>query len=117
MLLKSVIVFRLLLLISVMGIGVYVYRTGTAVYCSVHLFHAENSPLRFVTPGSGQGPFRGERWDRFGWAMIYHAGGCVMFDLMRFAFWIPCAPSTSRVVDDAFLSRKERDHYCGTWHQ
>ena len=65
MLLKSVIVFRLLLLISVMGIGVYVYRTGTAVYCSVHLFHAENSPLRFVTPGSGQGPFRGERWDRW----------------------------------------------------
>ncbi len=50
MLLKSVIVFRLLLLISVMGIGVYVYP-GTAVYCSVHLFHAENSPLRFVTPG------------------------------------------------------------------
>ena len=42
MLLKSVIVFRLLLLISVMGIGVYVYRTGTAVYCSVQLFHAEN---------------------------------------------------------------------------
>ena len=65
MLLKRVIVFRLLLLISVMGIGVYVYRTGTAVYCSVHLFHAENSPLRFVTPGSGQGPFRGERWDRW----------------------------------------------------
>ena len=32
MLLKSVIVFRLLLLIGVMGIGVYVYRTGTAVY-------------------------------------------------------------------------------------
>ena len=63
MLLKSVIVLRLLLLISVMGIGVYVYRTGTAVYCSVHLFHAENSPLRFVTPGSGQSPFRGERWD------------------------------------------------------
>ena len=65
MLLKSVIVFRLLLLISVIGIGVFVYRTGTAVYCSVHLFHAENSPLRFVTPGSGQGPFRGERWDRW----------------------------------------------------
>ena len=63
MLLKSVIVFRLLLLIGVMGIGVYVYRTGTAVHCSVHLFHAENSPLRFVTPGSGQSPFRAERWD------------------------------------------------------
>ena len=65
MLLKSVIVFRLLLLISVMGIGVYVYRTGTAVYCSVQLFHVENSLLRFVTPGSRQGPFRGERWDRW----------------------------------------------------
>ena len=65
MLPKSVIVLMLLLLISVMGIGVYVYRTSTAVYCSVHLFHAENSPLRFVTPGSGQGPFRGERWDRW----------------------------------------------------
>ena len=64
MLPKSVIVLMLLLLISVMGI-VYVYRTGTAVYCSVHLFHAENSPLRFVTPGWGQGPFRGERWERW----------------------------------------------------
>ena len=116
MLPKSIIVQMLLLLISVMGVGIYVYRTSTAVYCSVHLFHAEDSPLRFVTPGSGQGPFRGERWDRWV-AMIYHAGSCVMFDLMRFAFWIPRATSTSRVVDDAFLSRKERDHYCGTRHQ
>ena len=65
MLPKSVIVFMLLLLIGAMGIGVYVYRTGTAVYCSVPLFNAKNSPLRFVTPGSGQGPFRGERWDRW----------------------------------------------------
>ena len=65
MLPKSVIVLMLLLLISVMGIGVYVYRTGTAVYCSVHLSHVENSPLRFVTPGWGQGPFRGERWERW----------------------------------------------------
>lgn len=65
MLLKSVIVLMLLFLIGVMGIGDYVYRTGTAVYCGVHPFHAENSPLRFVTPGSGQGPFRGERWDRW----------------------------------------------------
>ncbi len=65
MLPKSVIVLMLLLLIRVMGIGVYVYRTGTAVYCSVHLCHAENSPLRFVTPRWGQGPFRGERWERW----------------------------------------------------
>ena len=72
MLLKSVIVFRLLLLISVMGIGVYVYRTGTAVHWSAHLFHTEKSPLRFVTPGSRQDPFRGERWDR-----------CVGHDLSR----------------------------------
>ena len=64
MLPNCVIVLMLLLLISVMGIGVYVYRTGTAVHCSVHLFHAEKSPLCFVTPGSGQDPFRGERWDR-----------------------------------------------------
>ena len=65
MLPKSVIVLMLLLLISVMGICVYVYRTGTVVYCSVHLFHAENSPLRFVTLRWGQGPFRGERWERW----------------------------------------------------
>ena len=65
MLPKSIIVQMLLLLISVMGVGINVYRTSTAVYCSVHLFHAEDSPLRFVTPGSGQGPFRGERWDRW----------------------------------------------------
>ena len=51
MLLKSIIFLMLLLLISVMGIGDYVYRTVTAVHYSVHLFHAENSPLRFVTPG------------------------------------------------------------------
>ena len=31
----------------------------------MHLFHAENSPFRFVTPGSRQGPFRGKRWDRW----------------------------------------------------
>ena len=116
MLLKSVIVFRLLLLISVMGIGVYVYRTGTAVCCSVHLFHAENSPLRFVTPGSSRSRFEASTRTAE-WAMIYHAGGCTIFDSRRFAFWIPRAPSTSRVVDDAFLSRKERDHYCGARHQ
>ena len=52
MLPKSVIVLMRLLLISIMGIGDYVYRTGTAVHCSVQLFHAENSPLRIVTPGS-----------------------------------------------------------------
>ena len=55
----------LLLLISIMGIGDYVYRTGTAVHWSAHLFHTEKTPLRFVTPGSRQGPFRGERWERW----------------------------------------------------
>lgn len=65
----------LLLLISIMGIGDYVYRTGTAVHWSAHLFHMEKSPLRFVTPGSRQGPFRGERWD-----------GCVGHDLSR--WWL-----------------------------
>lgn len=64
MLPKSVIVLKLLLLISVKGIGDYVYRTGTAVHCGVLQFHAENSPLRFVIPGSGQGQFPGERFDR-----------------------------------------------------
>ena len=72
MLPKSVIVLMRLLLISIMGIGDYVYRTGTAVHWSAHLFHMEKSPLRFVTPGSRQGPFRGERWDR-----------CVGHDLSR----------------------------------
>ena len=57
MLLKCVIGLMLLLLISVMGIGYYVNRTGTAVHFSVHLFHAENSPLRFVTPGSSRACF------------------------------------------------------------
>ena len=75
MLPKSVIVLMLLLLISIMGIGDYVYLTGTAVHWSAHLFHTEKTPLRFVTPGSRQGPFRGERWDTVVWAMIYHAGG------------------------------------------
>ena len=65
MLLKSVMFLMLLLLISVMGIGDYVNRIGTAVHFSVHLFHAENSPLRFVTLRWGQGPFRGERWERW----------------------------------------------------
>ena len=116
MLLKSVIVLMLLLLISVMGNGDYVNRTGTAVHFSVHLFHAENSPLRFVTLGSSRARFEASA-GTVGWAMIYHAGGCAMFDLRRFAFWIPRAPSASRVVDDAFLSRKERDHYCGARHQ
>ena len=48
-----------------MGIGDYVYRTDTGVLCGVHMFHAQNSPLRFVTPGSRQGSFQGERWDRW----------------------------------------------------
>ena len=51
MLPKSVIVLMLLILISIMGIGDYVYRTGTAVHWSAHLFHTEKTPLRFVTPG------------------------------------------------------------------
>ena len=64
MLPKSVIVLMMLLLISVMDTGDYTYLTGTVVHFTVHLFHSEKSPLCFVTPGSGQDPFRGERWDR-----------------------------------------------------
>ncbi len=63
MLPKSVIVLMMLLLISVMDTGDYAYLTDTVVHCTVQLFHAEKSSLCFVTPESGQGPFRGERWD------------------------------------------------------
>jgi|OM-RGC.v1.029847228 hypothetical protein len=106
----------LLLLINVICIGDYVNRTGTAVHFSVLLFHVENSPLRFVTLGSSRARFEAST-RTVGWAMIYHAGGWAMFDLRRFAFWIPCAPSALRVVDDAFLSIKERDHYRGARHK
>ena len=116
MLLKSVIVFRLLLLISVMGIGVYVYRTGKRCIVARTCFMRKIHHCALSLPGRGRARFEASA-GTVGWAMIYHAGGCAIFDSRRFAFWIPRAPSTSRVVDDAFLSRKERDHYCGARHQ
>lgn len=51
--------------VAALGVGDYVYRTGTTVPCAINDDDLDNSPSRFETPGPGQGPFPGEGWDRW----------------------------------------------------
>lgn len=50
---------------AALGVGDYVYRTGTTVPCAINDDDLDNSPARFETPGPGQGPFPGVGWDRW----------------------------------------------------
>ena len=87
LLLKTGTVLGLLAGLAMLAVGDYVYRTGTAVFCGIHSSHGGNTPARFETPGSGQGPFKGAGWDRW----IGH-------DLSR--WWIPNVPvETVRIRD------------------
>ncbi|MEY3019505.1 MAG: hypothetical protein RLZZ272_489 [Actinomycetota bacterium] len=82
--------------VAALGVGDYVYRTGTTVPCAINDDDVENSPARFETPGPGQGPFPGAGWDRW-----------VGHDLS--AWWLPDAdvetvtiPSTDGVTLSAW---------------
>ncbi len=87
LLLKTGIVLALLAGLGMLGVGDYVYRTGTAVFCGIHPYHAGNTPAHFETPGAGQGPFKGVGWDRW-----------VGHDLS--SWWIPDLPvETVRIRD------------------
>ena len=85
--LKVVGVVALTSVLGLLAVGDYVYRTGTKVFCGIHPEHADNTPSRFETPGSGRGPFRGTSWDRW-----------VGHDLS--AWWVPDIPvETVRIRD------------------
>ena len=74
---------------GLLGVGDYVYRTGTKVFCGIHTDHAANTPTRFVTPGQGRGPFRGSGWDRW-----------VGHDLS--AWWVPDIPVETVQIRDPY---------------
>ena len=48
--LKVVGVAALACVVGLLGVGDYVYRTGTKVFCGIHPDHADNTPSRFETP-------------------------------------------------------------------
>ena len=60
-----ILVIILIFLSSLLFIGDYVYRTGTKVFCGVHEYHKKNTPHNITVPGEGNGPFRGDNWNKW----------------------------------------------------
>ena len=48
-----------------LAVGNYVYTSGTVVPCAINDDDLQNKPERFETPGSGNGPFPGEGWEKW----------------------------------------------------
>ena len=48
-----------------LAVGNYVYTSGTVVPCAINADDVANTPESFNTPGSGQGPFPGEGWEKW----------------------------------------------------
>lgn len=57
----------LVLLVSgaALGVGNYVYTSGTVVPCAINDDDLANSPAQFFTPDKGNGPFPGDGWDKW----------------------------------------------------
>ena len=60
-----ILVIILIFLSSLLFIGDFVYRTGTKVFCGVHEYHKKNTPHNITVPGEGNGPFRGDNWNKW----------------------------------------------------
>jgi len=45
--------------------GNYVYTSGTVVPCAINEDDLANTPEKFYTPASGNGPFPGEGWEKW----------------------------------------------------
>lgn len=50
---------------AALGVGNYVYTSGTAVPCAINDDDLANSPSEFYTPASGNGPFEGPGWEKW----------------------------------------------------
>jgi dipeptidyl aminopeptidase/acylaminoacyl peptidase len=48
-----------------LAVGNYVYTSGTVVPCAINADDLANIPESFATPGSGNGPFPGEGWEKW----------------------------------------------------
>jgi len=57
----------LVLLVSAgaLAAGDYVYTSGTVVPCAINKDDLANTPENFYAPGSGEGPFPGEGWEKW----------------------------------------------------
>ena len=55
----------LLLILGTLGLGEFIFWRVLKVSCSNDQVIQNNTPLYFVTDGRDQGPFRGERWNRW----------------------------------------------------
>jgi uncharacterized protein len=50
---------------AALGVGNYVYTSGTSVPCAINDDDLANSPSEFYTPASGNGPFEGPGWEKW----------------------------------------------------
>jgi len=50
---------------AALGIGNYVYTSGTTVPCAINEDDLANTPEEFFTPASGNGPFKGPGWEKW----------------------------------------------------
>lgn len=48
-----------------LAVGNYVYTSGTVVPCAINADDLANTPESFTTPGSGNGPFPGDGWEKW----------------------------------------------------
>ena len=62
---KVTLCIGILLILGTLGLGEFIFWRVLKVSCSNDQVIESNTPLYFVTDGRGQGPFRGERWNRW----------------------------------------------------
>ena len=77
-----------------LAVGNYVYTSGTVVPCAINEDDLANTPESFQVPGSGNGPFPGEGWEKW-----------VGHDVSK--WWmpqVPYEPVTIPVSDEVNLS-------------
>ena len=62
---KIIPIFLVICLVALIGIGEFIFWRVLKVSCSNDKIVEKNLPTRFVPDGKGQGPFRGDRWDKW----------------------------------------------------
>ena len=62
---KIIPIFFVISLIAVIGLGEFVFWRVLKVTCEVNETILNNNPTSFVLDGKDQGPFRGERWNKW----------------------------------------------------
>jgi predicted esterase len=91
-----------------LGVGNYIYTSGTAVECSVNADDVNHTPAQFFTGGLDSGPFPGDGWNKWvghdlsQWWLVDHPYEDLRIDVgnnvQLAAWWIEAKPETRKTV-------------------